>query len=171
MPHYITTHNAEGQAVFSDKIPTETISHSFPGSASSSIILSSTHNFPYDPSTEADIDQYARDREHGFPAGTICPPNGTAVMIVNLAPGEPSPMHRTMTMDTVYVVEGVVELHLDSGEKRTLRAGDSLIQRATMHQWFNVTAENGWAKMVGFGSATVDPIKVGGKKVSTEWKV
>lgn len=171
MPHYITTHNAAGQSVFSDRTSTDTIARNYPGSDTTSTLLFSTHRFPADPSTEADLDQYAHDREHGFEHGAICPPNGTSVFIVDLAPNEPSPMHRTMTIDTIVIIEGVIELHLDSAEKKTLRAGDSIVQRATMHQWLNVTPNDGWAKMVAFASATVDPVKVGGEEVRMEFKV
>lgn len=135
MPHYVTTHNVNGEAVFSENTPKETIAHSFPGSTSSMTLLSSTHSFPTDPSTEADVEQYKHDREHLFGEGSICPPAGTAAFLVVQGPNEASPMHRTMTVDTSYILEGVVELHLESGEKRTLRAGDSIVQRATMHRY------------------------------------
>ena len=170
MPHYATTHNASGEAVFSNKVPLETISRSFGDSPSSQAILSSTHSFPADPSTDADLEQYNHDRENGFAGGAICPPNGTAASIVSLAPGDQSPMHRTMTMDTVYVIEGVVEIRLDSGEKQTLKAGDSVVQRATMHQWVNVTPNGGWVRMIGFSSGIAGPVKVGGKELGTEFR-
>lgn len=32
-------------------------------------------------------------------------------------------MHRTMTVDIVVVIEGVIEPHLDSGEKWSLKVG------------------------------------------------
>lgn len=171
MPHYITTHNADGQAVYSDKASDGLIDRPFAGKDfGSTALLFSTHDTPSDPSTEADIKQYHHDREHGFEGGAICPPRGTCSMIATMAPGAATPMHRTMTTDTVVVIEGVVELRLDSGETRTLRDGDSLVQRATMHQYVNVTPNDGWVKMVAFAVATVDPVTVGGKGLSAEFK-
>lgn len=37
------------------------------------------------------------------------------------------------------MLEGVFEVTLDSGEAKTLRQGDFLIQRATAHKWHNIT--------------------------------
>lgn len=46
-------------------------------------------------------------------------------------------MHRTVSLDYGVVLEGEVELHLDSGEKRRLLRGDIFVQRGTAHQWKN----------------------------------
>lgn len=46
-------------------------------------------------------------------------------------------MHRTISLDYGVVLEGAVELHLDSGEKRLLLRGDIFVQRGTAHQWKN----------------------------------
>lgn len=74
------------------------------------------------------------------------PDNGAAACIISMAPRAESGMHRTMTLDTIVVVEGEVEVTLDSGEMRILKSGDSLVQRATMHKWMNVTPNDGWAR-------------------------
>ena len=78
-------------------------------------------------------------------------------------------MHRTLSFDVVVVVDGVLELHLDSGEKRTLKAGDSAVQRAVSHKWVNVTPNDGWAKMVAFTQPIAEPLEIGGKALQTEW--
>lgn len=65
-----------------------------------------------------------------------------------MAPGVISPMHRTVSLDYGIVLEGVVELVLDSGETKVMRRGDSCIQRATNHAWRNITPDEGWARMV-----------------------
>ena len=46
-------------------------------------------------------------------------------------------MHRTMSLDYGVVLQGEVELLLDSGEVRLLAAGDVAVQRGTMHAWRN----------------------------------
>lgn len=60
-----------------------------------------------------------------------------------MPPNSVSFMHRTMTLDVTVVLDGVIELHLEDGEMRQLNAGDSVTQRATMHQWKNVTTDGG----------------------------
>lgn len=56
-------------------------------------------------------------------------------------------MHRTKSLDYGIVLEGQVDLVLDSGETRKMERGDVAVQRATMHQWRNSSEEN-WARMV-----------------------
>lgn len=56
-------------------------------------------------------------------------------------------MHRTKSLDYGIVLEGEVELVLDSGERRRMGPGDVAVQRATMHQWRNVD-EKRWARMM-----------------------
>lgn len=74
-----------------------------------------------------------------------------------------------MTLDTIYVLEGEIELLLDSGEMKVLKAGDTIVQRGTMHQWNNVTPNGGVAKLFGVAVTSKEPIAVGGKELSTEW--
>jgi hypothetical protein len=46
-------------------------------------------------------------------------------------------MHATRTIDVGLVLDGSVELELDSGEVRTLAAGDWYVQNGTRHRWRN----------------------------------
>ncbi|PWY90703.1 hypothetical protein BO70DRAFT_367957 [Aspergillus heteromorphus CBS 117.55] len=58
-------------------------------------------------------------------------------------------MHRTLSLDYGVVIEGEVELLLDSGERRRLGRGDVVVQRGTMHAWRNGEGEgHGWARML-----------------------
>ncbi|CAK96587.1 uncharacterized protein An07g01420 [Aspergillus niger] len=62
-------------------------------------------------------------------------------------------MHRTVSVDYGVVLEGEVELVLDSGETRLLKRGDVAVQRGTNHAWRNVTpdgegGEGMWARML-----------------------
>lgn len=45
-------------------------------------------------------------------------------------------MHRTDTLDYVLILDGEIELELETGSVR-LRSGDCVVQRATMHAWRN----------------------------------
>jgi len=147
MSHYITTHDSSAKAVFSDKVPIEHNLFPMPGGAMR--IIGAAHAIPANISTEADIDQYALDRTNGLPNNSFCPPHGSAAAIVTFKSGAESVMHRTSSLDFLVITEGIVELHLDSGEMRTLKPGDSVIQRGTMHKWVNKTPNGGKVKMVG----------------------
>ena len=166
MPHYVVTHNSNAEAVFSNKVSGDNVQ--LPTPIGSMEILSTTHNGPINVSTESDIDQYLHDRANGL-GNSICPENGTATAILNMKPNCESPFHRTTTLDVCIVIEGVLELHLDSGEKITLRQGDSVVQRAGMHKWVNITPNDGWAKMIGVTQSIAGPLEVGGKKLETEF--
>lgn len=50
-------------------------------------------------------------------------------------------MHRTVTVDYVFVMKGSIELELDNGTRVPLGAGDIVIQNSTNHAWHNVGAE------------------------------
>jgi len=71
-------------------------------------------------------------------------------------------MHRTESIDYGVVLEGEMELILDSGETRIMRRGDVCVQRGTMHAWKNVTANEGWARML-FSLVAAEKVVVGGK--------
>ena len=46
-------------------------------------------------------------------------------------------MHRTSTIDYVFILDGELEMELDGGEWVHLQAGDIVIQRGTNHAWEN----------------------------------
>jgi mannose-6-phosphate isomerase-like protein (cupin superfamily) len=46
-------------------------------------------------------------------------------------------MHRSDTIDFVYVLEGEIVLELDDAHETTLRAGDTAVQNGTRHAWRN----------------------------------
>lgn len=46
-------------------------------------------------------------------------------------------MHRSATVDLLYVIEGRCVLELDDGSRTTLAAGDTAVQSGTMHAWRN----------------------------------
>ena len=166
MSQLITTHNSSGKAIFSSKVPEE--HHDLPLPFGGMRIIYTSNSVPTDLNSEADIDQYSHVRTEGLLGGAICPPGGTAAAIVSLEPGAQSPMHRTVTMDWAVILEGEVDLVLDGGETRRLRARDSVVMRGTMHQWVNRSA-GGWARMVAFAQDIV-PVEVGGKVLETEFR-
>ena len=50
-------------------------------------------------------------------------------------------MHRTTSVDYGYVISGEIVLSLDSGEKKTIRAGEFVLQRGVNHEWINPSPE------------------------------
>lgn len=86
-------------------------------------------------------------------------PNGTVLRMVDRSPGSSSAMHRTQSLDYGVVIEGEMEMLLDSGEKITLQRGDVCIQRGTKHQWRNNT--DSWNRML-FVLIDALPLEVAG---------
>jgi quercetin dioxygenase-like cupin family protein len=86
---------------------------------------------------------------------------------VDFAPGKDPYMHRTESLDYGVVLEGTVELSLDSGETRIMKRGDMCVQRATNHAWKNVTENEGWARMM-FVLVSSEKVVVGGKELGEE---
>ncbi len=69
------------------------------------------------------------------------PAGGTRIRVNEFAPGflregRQSPWHRTESVDYGIVIDGEVTLLLEDGEV-TLRAGDVVVQRGTVHAWAN----------------------------------
>jgi mannose-6-phosphate isomerase-like protein (cupin superfamily) len=50
-------------------------------------------------------------------------------------------MHISDTLDWLYIVSGEVTLTLDSGQEKTLKQGDCIIQNGTTHAWSNRSTE------------------------------
>ncbi|KAJ5682428.1 hypothetical protein N7462_005593 [Penicillium macrosclerotiorum] len=140
---YITTHNAYGKAVFSNRLPEAMPNQVFNGVPFSLAYTSS--EFPVQLSADADLGKY--EANLSTPPGLVIS-TGSVCRIVDFAPHVESPMHRTVSLDYGVVLEGEVELSLDSGERRILKRGDVAIQRATSHAWKNVTPDSGCARML-----------------------
>jgi mannose-6-phosphate isomerase-like protein (cupin superfamily) len=65
------------------------------------------------------------------------------------APG----MHTTDSIDFVVILSGRVVLELDDGEKRTLGAGDCVVQRTTRHRWIPLGSDPLVMAVVMLGTA------------------
>jgi len=66
--------------------------------------------------------------------------NGTCCRMVDFSPGFTSVAHQTVSIDYGVVIQGTIELLLDSGEKRLISPGGMIVQRGTMHTWRNPSA-------------------------------
>ncbi|KAL6246345.1 hypothetical protein RBB50_006581 [Rhinocladiella similis] len=110
-----------------------------------------------------DNDQDIKKHDEVMASGSLglVRPNGTVCRTVDFAPAGEALMHRTKSLDYGIVVEGEIELHLDSGEVKTLKRGDVAVQRGTMHAWKNASPTQ-WARMI-FVLQDSTPVKVGDK--------
>ena len=75
-------------------------------------------------------------------------------------------MHRTQSLDYGIILEGSVDMLLDSGERQSMKRGDVAVQRATMHQWIN-TSETEWARIM-FVLQDCRPLTVAGKSLGED---
>jgi mannose-6-phosphate isomerase-like protein (cupin superfamily) len=166
---YITTHNASGEAIFSNTLSEEMPVQRLADSADFSLAYTSDH-FPAKLNNESDIAEYSSYLSS--PPGIVIS-SGTVCRIVDMQPGATSPMHRTVSLDYGVVLEGEVELVLDSGETRLLKRGDVAVQRGTNHAWKNVTPDvvvDGksvpqWARML-YVLAPSEELEIEGKKLT-----
>jgi quercetin dioxygenase-like cupin family protein len=62
--------------------------------------------------------------------------DGTILRIVQYQPGVAPRKHRTETIDYAVVISGEIDMQLDDSVVH-LRAGDVLVQQATLHDWVN----------------------------------
>lgn len=159
---YITTHDANGKAIFFTRLPEAMPKQNFNGVPFGLAYTSS--EFPAQLSEDADLVKYEANLT--TPPGLVIS-TGSVCRIVDFAPHAESPMHRTVSLDYGVVLEGEVELSLDSGEKRILKRGDVAVQRATNHAWKNVTPNGGCARML-YVLTPCEPIRVEGLGVLGE---
>jgi quercetin dioxygenase-like cupin family protein len=157
---YITTHNSDGKAIFSNLFPSTLPPILLPDASTALLLGYTTAGFPAELNNEADLTTY-EDHMKNDPGFTI--PNGTVLRYVDMAPGSLAPMHRTMSLDYAIALEGEVELVLDGEERRILKRGDVAIQRGTIHAWHNVSNTE-WARVV-FVMQPCKQVEIGGKKL------
>jgi hypothetical protein len=141
--HYLTGH---------DEVTGKAIIHSVrPGNWTGLLdntlglnVVYTTSQFPV--SLDEDIDIKTHDDLIAGGALGLTNPLGTVARMADFAPGSTALMHRTQSIDYGVVIEGTIELLLDSGESKPLRRGDVVVQRATMHGWKN-PSETEWARV------------------------
>jgi quercetin dioxygenase-like cupin family protein len=68
--------------------------------------------------------------------GTAPPAHGSRLAVIDFAPGNAAVMHRTESIDYVFVLSGEIQMDMDASSV-TLRTGDVMIQRGTNHAWAN----------------------------------
>jgi hypothetical protein len=127
-------------------------------------VIYTTSEFPVSLTDDADLTAH----DAVLAAGTLglVRAGGTICRMVDFPPGCPPLMHRTQSLDYGVVLEGVIELELDSGSAVTLRRGDLAVQRATMHAWRNPSTTD-WCRML-FILQDCKPLVVGGERLAED---
>jgi len=162
----VTTHDDSGTAIFSSEIPSSADFKEIGGgnTPAAFFLAYATDTYPTQLSNNADITRFQKFMKE--PPGII-QPGGSVARVVDMAPGHLSPMHRTESLDYGVVIEGEIELILDSGEVRLMKRGDISVQRGTMHRWRNCS-ETEWARML-YILLEAAPIYVDGKRLGEDY--
>ena len=66
---------------------------------------------------------------------------GSVFRIIQFDPGVAGRQHVTESIDYALVLSGAIDMELEEGNEVHLKAGDVLIQRATIHNWKNRSKE------------------------------
>lgn len=141
--HHLTGHDpATGKAVV--KSTREGSWNAILGDSMAFNVVYTTSQFPVNMNDDADI--IAHDELMSSQKLGLVNPNGTVCRMVDFAPGREEFMHRTQSLDYGLVLEGSMEMVLDSDEVKLMERGDVAVQRATMHGWRN-PSKTEWARM------------------------
>ncbi len=160
---FVTDHDNAGKAVFTNKFEEKLPWQELPDGARFCLGFT-TRTMPVDMNNERDLTDYNHDLVE---KPGIMIPGGTVLRLVDMRPGATSPMHRTVSLDYGVVLEGEVELVLDSGEVRLMRRGDIAIQRGTNHAWRNASPKH-WARML-YVLQEAKPVAVGDKQLDEDY--
>lgn len=121
----VTGHDSEGRSIVSIDAPIDTTMSMRPGQEAA--VIWTTEGFPIDMAGEADMAHAPVATSHD---------DGTVFRVVRYDPGVSPRNHRTLSIDYAVVMSGEIDMELDTTTVR-LRAGDTLVQRGTIHNWVN----------------------------------
>jgi uncharacterized cupin superfamily protein len=125
----VTGHDQQGKAIVSSD---ETLSVTTRRAGQQGCAVWATDRIPAD---NLDPEDGARKL-----SGTTIP-NGAVFRVMRYEPGATGRMHRTRSLDYAVILDGSIVLELDDGVAVTLRMGDVLVQRGTIHNWVNRGAD------------------------------
>jgi len=153
---YVTGHDAAGKAVVHKHNDFQWDPYDNGQLAFS--VAYTTSTFPADLNGDADVAAHEALAASGRLG--LVNARGTVLRCVDFAPGYACGMHRTQSLDYGIVLEGEVDMVLDSGETHPMKRGDVAVQRATNHQWVN-RSQTEWARMM-FVLQDCQPLVIGG---------
>ncbi|KAK3333024.1 hypothetical protein B0T19DRAFT_115111 [Cercophora scortea] len=155
---YITGHNAAGKAIVHTH--NDFAWQPYDENKLAFSVAYTTSAFPPDLNNDADVQAHSALEAKGTLG--LVNPHGTVLRAVDFAPGYACGMHRTQSLDYGIVLEGNIDMVLDSGEVHPLKRGDVAVQRATQHQWVN-KSDTEWARMI-FVLQDCKPLTVNGEQ-------
>ncbi|KPI40978.1 uncharacterized protein AB675_10904 [Cyphellophora attinorum] len=135
---YISGHNDQGRSIYLNS-PDQALAQ-IPGFGHMARSFA-TSSIPAIMENDVDVRNYSgTSSEASFNRPDIViPTGGVNVVVLDIAPSGDSHMHRTQSIDFSICVIGEIEHELDGGEKVTLKPGDHIVQRGTMHKWKNAS--------------------------------
>ncbi|KAJ9615709.1 hypothetical protein H2200_001786 [Cladophialophora chaetospira] len=161
---YIASHDANGKSVYVDSPPQQYFGVPGVGGLARSYSVATV---PSKLGDDDDLKAYlSKEGVTSWTTPSIVTPNGANLLVVDLAPGGVSAMHRTVSIDFSICVLGEIDREfptsirlycvdtngllsvadllervdeLDGGDKVRLRPGDHIVQRGTMHKWHNAS--------------------------------
>jgi quercetin dioxygenase-like cupin family protein len=71
----------------------------------------------------------------------VTQPKGCNFFIRRWEAGAKTAMHKTPTIDYLYILEGTIDLILDNRVRTRISAGEVVIQRGTIHSWENTASK------------------------------
>ena len=121
----VTGHDPQGKAIVAID---ELVGNVRPlREGASAAVIWSTHGFPADNTETLDGATRPVATSHA---------DGTVFRVIEYAPGVAPRNHRTDSIDYAVVLSGAIDMTLDETTV-SLRAGDVLVQRGTIHDWIN----------------------------------
>ncbi|KAF2642410.1 hypothetical protein P280DRAFT_447772 [Massarina eburnea CBS 473.64] len=137
---YIATHDGSGKSIIHSS-PPQLYTPMGPNGLARSY---ATPTMPAHLTNNVDVTSYLSSSSsspttHTTPTIVTPTPSGSNLLIVDLAPGGMSHMHRTVTLDYSICVIGRIKMEMDGGAFVELGPGDHVIQRGTMHKWYNAS--------------------------------
>jgi hypothetical protein len=148
----VTGHDAKGQAIVEvDEIAKNVISNR-PGA--SSCVVWSTKGFP------VDNDGFEDPTSASFKTTVE---GGSVFRVIRYEPGVTPRNHRTDSIDYAVVISGGIDMELDDGVVVSLKAGDVLVQRGTIHNWVNRGTE---ACIIAFVLISAKPVTAAGQSLA-----
>jgi quercetin dioxygenase-like cupin family protein len=152
----ITGHKPDGKAtVLIDDISKNRPPRDANNTVNETTVVWTTEGFPVDNDDQV---YDGGTREVG-----ITQSGGSVFRVVSFGPGNPAMNHRTDSIDYAVVISGEIDMELDDGVSVHLKAGDTLVQRGTIHNWKNRGSE---PCLIAFILISAKPVETGGKALN-----
>lgn len=150
----VTGHTPSGTAVFDDDRQLPAFDWTTASESNDPLASADNNTTTPTPDPSKDVCFVNIFRTAGFPAAVqgpweetnrrpipLCDSIGTTVRAVDIPPGAGAPMHRTVSLDFGVVLKGEVVCELDGGMEKVCKEGDVVVQRGTIHAWYNRSTE------------------------------